>query len=27
VHYQRVVAHDTNSAVKKFQDLINQYTK
>ena len=27
VHYQRVVAHDTNTAVKKFQDLINQYTK
>jgi serine/threonine-protein kinase len=27
VHFRRVVAHDTNSAVKKFQDLINQYTK
>ena len=27
VHYQRVVAHDTNNAVKKFENLINQYTK
>jgi eukaryotic-like serine/threonine-protein kinase len=27
VHFRRVVAHDTNSAVKKFQDIINQYTK
>jgi eukaryotic-like serine/threonine-protein kinase len=27
VHFRRVVAHDTNSAVQKFQDLINQYTK
>jgi serine/threonine-protein kinase len=27
VHFRRVVAHDTNGAVKKFQDLINQYTK
>ncbi|HSC03767.1 MAG TPA: protein kinase [Solirubrobacteraceae bacterium] len=27
VHFRRVVAHDTSSAVKKFQDLINQYTK
>jgi serine/threonine protein kinase len=27
VHFRRVVAHDTSSAVKKFQDLVNQYTK
>jgi serine/threonine-protein kinase len=27
VHFRRVVAHDTNSAVKKFEDLVNQYTK
>jgi serine/threonine-protein kinase len=27
VHFRRVVAHDTNSAVQKFQSLINQYTK
>jgi eukaryotic-like serine/threonine-protein kinase len=27
VHFRRVVAHDTSSAVQKFQDLINQYTK
>jgi len=27
VHYRKVIAHDTSSAVKKFQDLINQYTK
>jgi serine/threonine-protein kinase len=27
VHFRKVVAHDTNSAVKKFQDLINQSTK
>ncbi|HJS95296.1 MAG TPA: hypothetical protein VJ741_13615, partial [Solirubrobacteraceae bacterium] len=27
VHFRRVVAHDTNSAVQKFQDLVNQYTK
>jgi len=27
VHYRKVIAHDTSSAVKKFQDLVNQYTK
>jgi hypothetical protein len=27
VHFRKVVAHDTGHAVKKFQDLINQYTK
>ena len=27
VHFRKVVAHDTSSAVKQFQDLINQYTK
>ncbi len=27
VHFRRVVAHDTSSAVQKFHDLINQYTK
>ena len=27
VHFRKVVAHDTSSAVKKFQDLVNQYTK
>ncbi len=27
VHFRKVVAHDTSGAVKKFQDLINQYTK
>ncbi|MGN6869460.1 MAG: protein kinase domain-containing protein [Solirubrobacteraceae bacterium] len=27
VHYRKVIAHDTGSAVKKFEDLINQYTK
>jgi serine/threonine-protein kinase len=27
VHFRKVVAHDTGSAVQKFQDLINQYTK
>jgi eukaryotic-like serine/threonine-protein kinase len=27
VHFRRVVAHDTSSAVKKFEDLVNQYTK
>jgi len=27
VHYQRVVAHDTNSAIQKFEDLVNKYTK
>jgi eukaryotic-like serine/threonine-protein kinase len=27
VHFRKVVAHDTSNAVKKFQDLINQYTK
>jgi serine/threonine-protein kinase len=27
VHYQRVIAHDTNSAVQKFQSLISKYTK
>jgi eukaryotic-like serine/threonine-protein kinase len=27
VHFRKVVAHDTGSAVKQFQDLVNQYTK
>ena len=27
VHFRRVIAHDTSSAVKQFQDLVNQYTK
>jgi hypothetical protein len=27
VHYQKVIAHDANAAVKKVQDLISQYTK
>jgi eukaryotic-like serine/threonine-protein kinase len=27
VHYRKVIAHDTQSAVKKFEDLVNQYTK
>ncbi len=27
VHYRKVIAHDTSSAVKKFEDLVNQYTK
>jgi predicted PurR-regulated permease PerM len=27
VHFRRVVAHDTSSAVRQFQDLVNQYTK
>jgi hypothetical protein len=27
VHFRKVVAHDTSSAVKKFQDIVNQYTK
>ncbi len=27
VHFRRVIAHDTSSAVQQFQNLINQYTK
>jgi serine/threonine-protein kinase len=27
VHYQKVVAHDANAAVKKLQSIISQYTK
>ena len=27
VHFRRVVAHDTSSAIKQFQDLVNKYTK
>jgi eukaryotic-like serine/threonine-protein kinase len=27
VHYQKVVAHDANSAVQKLQSIISQYTK
>jgi len=27
VHYQKVVAHDANTAVKKLQSIISQYTK
>jgi eukaryotic-like serine/threonine-protein kinase len=27
VHFRRVVGHDTHSAIKQFQDLVNQYTK
>jgi eukaryotic-like serine/threonine-protein kinase len=27
VQFRRVVAHDTNDAVQKFQNLVNQYTK
>ena len=27
VHYRKVIAHDTGSAVKQFQDLVDQYTK
>jgi serine/threonine-protein kinase len=27
VHFRRIVAHDTSSAVKQFEDLVNQYTK
>jgi serine/threonine-protein kinase len=27
VHYRKVIAHDTQSAVQKFEDLVNQYTK
>ena len=27
VHFRKVVAHDTSSAIKDFQDLVNQYTK
>jgi serine/threonine-protein kinase len=27
VHFRRVVAHDTSSAIQQFQDLVNQYTK
>jgi eukaryotic-like serine/threonine-protein kinase len=27
VHFRRVVAHDTHSAIQQFQDLVNQYTK
>ena len=27
VLYRRVVGHDANSAIKKFEDLVNQYTK
>ena len=27
VHYQRVIAHDAGTAVKDFQNIINQYTK
>jgi serine/threonine-protein kinase len=27
VHYRKIVAHDAHSAVKQFQDLVNQYTK
>jgi serine/threonine protein kinase len=27
VHYRRVVAHDAHSAIKQFEDLVNQYTK
>ena len=27
VHYQKVVAHDASTAVKKLQSIINQYTK
>ncbi len=27
VHFRKVVAHDESTAVKKFQNLINQYTK
>jgi eukaryotic-like serine/threonine-protein kinase len=27
VHFRRVVAHDTNSAINQLQSIINQYTK
>ena len=27
VHYQKVVAHDAQSAITQLQSLINQYTK
>ncbi|MBV9604329.1 MAG: serine/threonine protein kinase [Solirubrobacterales bacterium] len=27
VHFRSIIAHDTGNAVKKFQDLVNQYTK
>jgi hypothetical protein len=27
VHYQRVVAHDAQSAINQLTSLINQYTK
>jgi serine/threonine-protein kinase len=27
VQFRKVIAHDTGSAVKQFQDLVNQYTK
>ncbi|MBV9805081.1 MAG: serine/threonine protein kinase [Solirubrobacterales bacterium] len=27
VHFRRVIAHDTSSAVQQFQNLVNQYTK
>ena len=27
VHYRKVVAHDADSAIKQFEDLVNQYTK
>ncbi len=27
VHFRRVIAHDTGSAVQQFQNLVNQYTK
>jgi serine/threonine protein kinase len=27
VHFRKVVAHDTSSAIQKFQNVVNQYTK
>jgi hypothetical protein len=27
VHYKKIVAHDTQSAINQMRDLINQYTK
>jgi serine/threonine-protein kinase len=27
VHFRKVIAHDTNSAIQQFQNIVNQYTK